>query len=131
MRYPLVILITSVLVLALTAVLRAVASGPREDSDDGTFVPLISAKAVEKLAYAGGSDQEIADRFQVDVAFLRRRYSGVMRVARALRKLSIRGWQLDLARKLNGPMLMWLGRNELKQSNSPTEHGEPMPEVEE
>ena len=34
----------------------------------------------------------------------------------------------DLAKK-NGPMQMWLGRNELGQSNHPTDPGEPMPEI--
>ncbi len=116
--------------LLLVMVLGAVAQDFSDEQDGPTPVPKITARAVEKLAFVGGTDQEIADRFQVDVKFLRQRYRGVLRVARALRKLAIRGYQSDQAKK-SVPMQIWLGRNELGQSQNPTPPEEQLPEIHE
>jgi hypothetical protein len=94
-----------------------------DPADQATAIPPISEKLVEQYAYAGATDREIADRFLIDPADLQRDYPNVLRVARALRSMSIRGLQYDLAKKLNGPMLTWLGRNELNQSLNPTAPG--------
>ena len=99
------------------------------DPDAASEIPRITAKLVEQLAYAGGSENEIADRFGVDVQTLRREYGHVIRVGHALHKLTLRGCQFDVARKLNSPMLIFLGKNSLGQSNNPSAPGQPMPET--
>ncbi len=99
------------------------------DPDAASEIPRITAKAVEQLAYVGGSETEIADRFNVDVTTLRRDYAQALRVGYALHRLTLRGCQFDLARKLNGPVLIFLGKNMLGQSNNPTASGQPMPET--
>jgi hypothetical protein len=91
--------------------------------------PPLSAKLVEQYAYAGGSDGEIAARFLIDEGSLRRRFPDVLRAARAVRHLTLRKQQFDLAREGNATMLTWLGRNELGQSLNPSQRGEAEPEL--
>ena len=55
----------------------------------------------------------------------------VLKKARAVRHMQIRGLQFDVAKKGNAPMLTWLGRNELGQSLNPASPGERIPQVEE
>jgi hypothetical protein len=98
-------------------------------ADQASAIPPITDRLVEQYAYAGATDQEIADRFLIDPADLRRDYPNILRVARAVRGIVIRGYQFDLARKLNGPMLTWLGRNELGQALTPALPGHPDPVV--
>ena len=101
------------------------------DPDAASAVPLITARLVEKLALAGGTDREIADRFDVDIALIQEKYCRLLRTCRAVRSIALRGFQFDLAKKGNGPMLIWLGRNELGQSLNPTAPEEPLPEIDE
>jgi hypothetical protein len=102
---------------------------PASDSESATPIPPMTARRVEAYAYAGGTDTEIAERFGVDESTIRHEFADVLRVARARRRLALRGLQYELAKKLNGPVLMWLGRNELGQSNNPIQPGEPEPEI--
>lgn len=114
--------------LARQAVGDTSASTP--ESDGPSPIPPISARLVEQYAMAGATDADIADRFLVDVEQVRERYQDVLRVARAVRRIGIHGQQSELARKHNGPMLTWLGRNELGQSLTPAEPGMPAPREE-
>jgi hypothetical protein len=130
MKYPLLILITATAMLVL-AIYRSFGNhteSASEDPDGSSPVPRITARLVEKFAFIGGTDTEIADRFMVEEQFLRRRFGGVLRRARAMGKLNIRGLQNDLAKK-NPAMAMWLGRNVLGQSNNPGKPDDPMPEI--
>ena len=89
-------------------------------------------------AMAGCSDREIADRFGLAEADVRAAYAPELAAARAQRAFALRRAQTELATGVtagggkpagNGPMLMWLGRNELGQSLSPAARGEPEPEL--
>jgi len=130
MRYPSAILSAAA---AAVAMLRSVTVGSDpavNDSEDAASpIPRLTARRVEQLAFAGASDAEIADRFLVDPSDIATRYREVLRVARALRRISLRGLQYDAAKKLNASMLTWLGKNELGQSLSPAKPGEAMPEL--
>jgi hypothetical protein len=99
------------------------------EQDRASPVPRITSRAVEQMAYAGATDTDIADRFLIDEATLRRRYRDTLRVARAIRRMTIRSLQFDLAKKMNASILTWLGRNELGQALNPNVADEPMPEV--
>lgn len=123
------------------ALLLSVTNLARPDLDETTdladtadipgAVPALCAKLVEKYALGGGTDREIAERFLVDEKQLRDRYGEVLRVARALRQLTLRSHQFSVACKGNPSMLTWLGRNELGQSLNPNQPGEAEPEMEE
>jgi hypothetical protein len=118
-------------VAAVVAALIRLAVGDGDadlsESDEATPIPPITAKQVEKLAYAGASDRDIADRFLIDEARVREKYANVLIPARAVRRISLYGLQFDLARKLNGPMLIWLGKNELRQANRPEDPDDTIP----
>jgi hypothetical protein len=101
------------------------------EADQASTVPMITPKQVEKLAYAGATDAEIADRFLLDESVVANDYRPVLRVARAVRRMQIRGAQFNVATKGNASMLTWLGRNELGQSLNPASPGERMPSIEE
>jgi len=108
-----------------------VSESPWAEADQSSTVPMMTPKLVEQLAYAGGTDAEIADRFLVDESVVATEFRLVLKKARAVRRLQIRGMQFDVAKKGNAPMLTWLGRNELGQSLNPTSPGERMPSIEE
>ena len=48
---------------------------------------------------------------------------------RAQRESDINAWQYDVAKGRNVPMLIWLGRNSLGQSNNPAMPGLAEPDV--
>ncbi len=99
-------------------------------SDQASPIPPITEKAIEQYVLGGATDQEIADRFLIEVTELRRDYANVIRVARAMHRIAVRRSQFDFARKPNGPMLIWLGRNELGQSANGAEADEETPSYE-
>jgi hypothetical protein len=99
------------------------------DPDAASEIPPMTPKLVERIAQTGATDQEIADRFLVDVGVIQRDFADVLRSSRALHNIAIRGCQLELARKLNGPILVWIGRNSLRQTNSIQASDEKMPET--
>jgi len=104
-------------------------ASPPVDNGAAVVIPPMTPGLIQKLAFAGATDTEIADRFLTDEIKVKSEFSRALRVARALRRISLRGLQFDLARKLNGPSLIWLGRNELGQSLNPATPGEPLPET--
>lgn len=123
-------LIAAVIDVADTLVRRA-AEAVMPDPDAATPIPKLCDKHVEQYAYGGGTDAEIAARFLIDEELLRQQFSTVLITSRALRSLHLRTFQFELAKKGNGPMLTWLGRNELGQSLTPTTPGIPEPGLEE
>lgn len=76
----------------------------------------IDPKVVESLAKLGAHNTEIADHFGCDEGTIRNRFSDVLSKARANRKIKLRELQWRLAEKGNLGMLIWLGKQELGQS---------------
>ena len=128
----------TMLVAVAGGLLRRRAAADRPDAivlpavavDDGPVQTLPTQSMVHAYAYVGCTDREIADRFGLAEAAVRESFGAVLSMARAQRSFALRRSQTDLAvTKANGPMLTWLGRNELGQSLSPAARGEPEPEV--
>jgi hypothetical protein len=129
MKYPLAIFTAAA--AAAWALVRSVVgeAQPHIDPDAATPPPRLTPNLVEKLANAGATNAEIADRCLVEESFVAREFADVLRATRAHRRMMLRGLQTDAARKLNASMLTWLGKNELGQSTSPEPADEPMPAV--
>jgi hypothetical protein len=100
-----------------------------DDPDGWTPIPPLTPKSVEYYAYLGCTDREIADRFLVDEEHIRREFTPVLRATRGMRALRLRQAQTKLALDGNSPTLIWLGKNCLGQSNSPTAQGVAEPDV--
>ena len=77
----------------------------------------IDAVQVRKLARMGASNVDIADFFGCDEGTIRRRFSENLTKGRAERKLALRAWQWRAAEAGNVAMLIWLGKQELGQSD--------------
>jgi hypothetical protein len=92
---------------------------PPDDSDEETPIPNLTAKAVVDAAYAGCTDHDIACRHLVTEEHIRERYAVDLEIARGNRAYVLRKAQFITALKGNGPLLTWLGRNELGQSLNP------------
>jgi hypothetical protein len=131
MKYPYAII--SAAAATVTAIVRSVigdsSTSVESDPDAASAVPPITRKMVERYVYIGGTVTEIADRFLVDESYIRTQFADVLRSVGALRKLTLRGWQWDLGRKLNATILIWFGRNELGQTTNPGKPDDPMPEI--
>jgi hypothetical protein len=100
-----------------------------------TIDELLSTPATPSIVYSyafsGCTDREIADRFRMGESDVRATFSVELTVSRAARAYALRRAQTELATgKANGPMLTWLGRNDLGQALNPAARGEPEPEVE-
>ena len=118
---------------AFLGLLGVVVRQPPLDAPQPTepiLVPEATAVEVQKLAYCGCTDREIAARYQIDEAVIRTRFAPELSTARAMRSFALRKAQFDLARDGNGPMLTWLGRNELGQTLNPATPGVPEPDME-
>jgi len=83
----------------------------------------IDAKEVEKLASYGCKNTEIADFFGCDTDTLTRRFKDILVKGRAGLKKRIRKAQIDFALKGNATLLIWLGKNELGQSDGDANNG--------
>jgi hypothetical protein len=129
MKYPLAIF-TAAAAAAWALVQSVIGSTQAQiDPDAATPLPRLTPNLVEKLANAGATNAELADRFLVEESFIAREFADVLRATRAHRRIMLRGLQTDACRKLNASMLTWLGKNELGQSTSPEPPDEAMPEV--
>jgi hypothetical protein len=128
MNLSFLILFAAAAIVLFAGMVWAVTGESNPSDDWASPIPRMTAKLVEQLAYAGGTNAEIADRFLSSEAFVARRYGNVLRSVRAQRKIHIRSLQFDLAKKLNASMLIWMGRNDLGQSNDPPAPEEPLPE---
>jgi hypothetical protein len=88
-------------------------------------------KQVENYARIGCSDRDIGDMLGVAHTTIARRYAPILIKARSESRSMLRKWQMDLARKGNATMLIWLGKNVLKQSDNPISSENPEPIVDE
>lgn len=77
----------------------------------------IEPREVEKLAAIGATVQEMADFFMCDPKTLHNRFSVEMDKGRANMKLSLRQLQMTAARNGNITMMIWLGKQILKQTD--------------
>jgi hypothetical protein len=77
----------------------------------------IDFKLVEVLASKNCTDEEIAAIVGVAESTLKKRARGSLRRGRSQIKLKLRQKQIDVALKGNVTMLIWLGKNVLKQTD--------------
>jgi myo-inositol-1-phosphate synthase len=77
----------------------------------------IDPKLVENYARLGASNTEIAGLFNCDEGTIRKRFSEILLKARSTRKVKLRELQWKQAEKGNITMLIWLGKQELGQSD--------------
>lgn len=66
-------------------------------------------------AFNGSPNPEIAAMLGCAESTLKRRFGPILRKQRALRKVAIRGYQMQAAKKGNPALLIWLGKQELGQ----------------
>ena len=90
---------------------------------------IVNPDDVYKLAVIGSSDREIARWFDMDENTLRYNFSDIMEKGREDLKHSLRKAQIKLALSGNATMLIWLGKNILSQSDTPsnTDANTPLP----
>jgi len=92
----------------------------------------IDGEQVRRMAAIGCTDREIALVLAVSEATLRRRCRAALDAGRASLRRSLRRKQWEVARKGNVPMLIWLGKQYLGQSDrQEVIHGERVAVVEE
>ena len=90
---------------------------------------------LEKLALLSPSVEEVAAVFEVAKRTVQRylkkkEYAEAYERGKGKRRVSLKRSQYQLAMKGNCTMLIWLGKNELGQSDEPELHGsEPLPWV--
>lgn len=73
-----------------------------------------------KLAQLHCSMTEMADIMGVSKDLLNRRYKSVIAKGKSQTKMKLRRKQIEVAMSGNHTMLIWLGKNMLGQSDSPT-----------
>jgi len=79
-------------------------------------VPL-DEDAIAQMALDGAKNTDIADRLGVDEGTIRKGYSEILRKKRAERRMNLRRKQYEKAIRGDTVMLIWLGKNELDQSD--------------
>jgi hypothetical protein len=107
------------------------AADPENAATFDSTPPPLSELEVWNHAMIGCPDRDIADRFLVDESRIALEFADTLRIARALRRCSIRKHQTLVAfgGKSSASMLQWLGRNELNQDLKPKTAGRPEPEI--
>lgn len=76
-------------------------------------------KEIANYARLGCSNREIADMLGCDEGTIRKRFSALLAKARGWRKAKLRELQWKAAEAGNPTMLIWLGKNDLGQSDEP------------
>jgi len=95
----------------------------------GESKKVIDPKEVRKLASIGMKNSEISEYLEVDDSTLAYNFKQELIKGRHDLKCSLRQAQIRLALSGNAPMLIWLGKNILGQSDSPldSEANAPLP----
>ena len=90
---------------------------------------VIDPKEVEKLASIGMKNSEIAEYLDIDDSTLGYNFKQELAKGRHNLKVSLRKAQISVALGGSVPMLIWLGKNILGQSDSPfdSEGNNPLP----
>jgi hypothetical protein len=84
----------------------------------------INEEVVKALAFAGCPNTEIADYVGIHESRIRRRFADILAKARADRRKRLREMQWESAGKGNVAMLIWLGKQDLGQSEKVETHGD-------
>lgn len=79
----------------------------------------IDETKVADLAFKGASNREIAAMLGVDEGTIRNRCSAILTKRRAERRIALKSAQFAAALDGNPTMLIWLGKNELDQTDKP------------
>jgi len=90
---------------------------------------VVPPQEVEDLAQIGCSDRDIAEWFGITESTLRYNFSDYMLKGRQSLKQTLRRAQIKTALSGNATLLIWLGKNILLQSDTPTntEDTRPLP----
>lgn len=80
----------------------------------------IDPKQVVNYAELGGTNSEISRMLDCDEGTIRKRFSEELAKGRAKRRMTLRKWQWESAKKGNVTMQIWLGKNDLDQSDRST-----------
>ena len=78
----------------------------------------IDGEEVEKLAAIGATNTEIAAFFGCSKDLIGKSYSTFVTKGRESGKIRLRQWQMKAAQNGSVPMLIWLGKNMLDQSDN-------------
>lgn len=79
----------------------------------------INLKQLEALAEINCTEREMAQVLGISQSSLSKRYRNLIDQIRLRGKCSLRRWQWKKAEEGNTTMLIWLGKNELGQSDTP------------
>lgn len=79
----------------------------------------IDEERVAQMILEGATVNEVALCLDVEDETLHRRFKKLIAKKKAERRVTIRKWQYEQARQGNVGMLVWLGKNELKQTDKP------------
>ncbi len=79
----------------------------------------IDEERVADLAYKGASNRDIAAVLGCDHKTIASRFSPILEKRRADRRIALKEAQLMAAIGGNATMLIWLGKNELDQTDKP------------
>ena len=91
----------------------------------------INPKEVEILAKQGATNTDIAEVFNVGEHVIRKSYAEFLTKGRAEKRMKLRRLQWESAEDGNVTMLIWLGKQELGQSDKQEiEHIRPIDEIE-
>ena len=95
----------------------------------GVTRKVVPPDEVYKLAALGCTIEEICDWFQVNRETLKYNFSDYIEKGRAQLKQRLRTAQLHVALSGNATMLIWLGKNILGQTDTPTnsDNNQPLP----
>jgi hypothetical protein len=91
---------------------------PKDPEGDGRPRKEIDEVQVIKLAQLGCTSDEIGDIVGLDGSNIRRRYGSLLKAVKSEAKSAIRRAQPQKAMNGDTTMLIWLGKNWLKQSDS-------------
>tara|TARA_R100000808_G_scaffold24903_2_gene59200 strand:- start:3727 stop:4038 length:312 start_codon:yes stop_codon:yes gene_type:complete len=87
----------------------------------------IDAEQVEKLASFGCTNKEIASFFGCEESLISKSYSRYITKGKAKGNIRLRQMQWKACENGNVSMLIWLGKQVLKQSESPENQVEELP----
>jgi hypothetical protein len=100
-------------------------------SGQASPIPPITERLIEYYIFHGARDQDVADRFLIELTELHQHYANVIRASRAMHHITLAKAQFDLARKPNSSVLNLLCRFKLGQSAAGSEAEEKVPSLEE
>lgn len=88
---------------------------PKKKGRPPLAFPEGTENVVQKSAYNGGSDKEIAALIGCSISVLYAHFRIELMKHRAMRKIDVREWQTNTARAGNPALLIWIGKQELEQ----------------